>query len=118
MLQIRKWIDQAFLELAWSYVIDLEVLKNPFVDRRDGVASWKSLSITEIGPSIKIVSRAIELRNFGFREIDSLHVACAIEAKSDYFVTTDDAILKKANRVAEMNILDPVGLLKLVEEAL
>ncbi len=27
--------------------------------------------------------------------MDSLHIACAIKAKAEYFLTTDDGILKK-----------------------
>ena len=117
MIQIRKWLEEGELELVWSYVIDIEVVRNPFVARREGVISWKSLSSTEIGPSIKTVSRAIELRSLGFGEIDSLHIACAIESESDCFVTTDDAILKKTNSVPELHISDPVAFTKVIEES-
>ena len=30
------------------------------------------------------------------KNIDSVHIACAIKAKADYFLTTDDGVLKKA----------------------
>jgi hypothetical protein len=116
--KIRKWVEQGLLELAWSYVIDLEVFRNPFADRRQGAASWKIMSATEIGPSVKIVSNALELRYLGLREIDSLHIACAIESKSDYFVTTDDVILKRATVVSSLSIVDPVVLCTLVKELL
>lgn len=114
VIEIRKRVEQGQLELVWSYVIDLEVFRNPFVIRRQGIASWKNLSAIEIGPSIKIISSAIELRALGLREIDSLHVACAVESKSDYFVTTDDAILRKTTGVPLLSIVDPVVLCQLV----
>lgn len=30
----------------------------------------------------------------GVKDMDALHVACAILAESDYFITTDDRLLK------------------------
>lgn len=94
-------------------MIDVEIFRNPFALRRLGAESWKNLSIMDIGPSVKIVSNAIEFRNVGFREIDSLHIACAIASKSHYFITTDDAILKKSAFVEDISLANPVEFLEL-----
>lgn len=48
----------------------------------------------------------------GVKKLDSLHIACAISAKADYFITTDDGILKKATLVDEIRITDPIGFIK------
>ena len=48
----------------------------------------------------------------GIRKIDSLHIACAIFAKCEYFLTTDDKILKRAKLVADINVNDPIGFIK------
>jgi len=108
--RIRDQIEAGELELVWSYVIDLEVLRNPFADRRNGVEQWKFLSVTDIGPSVKIVSTTVDLRSLGLAEIDSLHLACAIETGSDYFVTTDDVRLKRAASAPFLRIVDPIIL--------
>ena len=85
ILDIRESIVRDEIELAWSYVIDIEIVRNPFPLRRQAAESWKDLSILEVGPSVEIVSEAIELRNKGLRDIDSLHVACAIASKIALF---------------------------------
>jgi len=46
---------------------------------------------------------------------DSLHIACAIYAKCDYFISTDDRILKyKDNKIM---IIDPIDFIKIWEGA-
>jgi len=52
------------------------------------------------------------LNEKGVKKLDSLHVACAIVAKVDYFLTTDDGILKKAMLANEIKITDPIGFIK------
>lgn len=112
VFEIRRRIESALIELAWSFVIDYETSRNPFAERQREAGSWKSLSIIEIGPSNKILAKAIGLRSFGLKEIDALHISCALEAKSSYFITTDDAILKKAKAVQGLNVVSPIDFLK------
>jgi hypothetical protein len=38
-------------------------------------------------------------------------LACAIETKSDYFITTDKGILNKKNQISEISILNPVDFI-------
>ena len=52
------------------------------------------------------------LNEKGVKKLDSLHVACAIVAKADYFLTTDNGILKKAMLVDDIKITDPIGFIK------
>ena len=44
--------------------------------------------------------------------MDSLHKACAVKAKAEYFITTDDGILKKSKLVKNVRIVDPIGFIK------
>ena len=44
---------------------------------------------------------------------DSLHLACAIEAECNYFITTDDRILNKS--VEKIVIIDPIDFVKMAE---
>ncbi len=115
-MNIRDRIIRDEISLVWSYVIDIEVFRNPFQLRRLGAESWKELSSTEIGPSIEIISDAVKFREIGFREIDSLHIACAIASNSHYFITTDDAILKKSSLVEEISLVNPVEFVEILGE--
>ena len=40
-----------------------------------------------------------ELETLGFKWFDALHLACAESGKADVFLTTDDRLLRRANRV-------------------
>ena len=41
-----------------------------------------------------------------------LPLACAIAAKCDYFVTTDDVILKKTVGFEDIRVIDPTGFIR------
>ncbi len=43
----------------------------------------------------KIISRASELENLGFKAMDALHISCA-ESAAEFMLTADDGILNKA----------------------
>ena len=45
-----------------------------------------------------ITTRAQELSGIGFTAYDALHIACAEEAAVDVFLTTDDRLIKLADR--------------------
>ncbi len=75
---------------------------------RDGEAallaafdSYFAEIITETIPLTRaVIDRATKLRaNFGFKTPDAIHLACAIVAKCDLFLTNDNQ-LKKQNEIA------------------
>lgn len=111
VLALQDLIRSGAIELVWSYIVDFEVSKNPFDERRRSADDWKSFSIAEIGPSERIVVTAKQLRELGLKEIDSLHVAAAVESEVDYFLTTDDGILGKIERFQNLLISNPVQFL-------
>lgn len=47
------------------------------------------------------VRRAMELQKAGFQLFDALHIACAESAKVDIFLSTDDRLLKLAQRFSK-----------------
>lgn len=42
----------------------------------------------------------------------AIHIACAVFAKVDYFLTTDDKVIKKADTLTGINITDPIDFIK------
>ena len=44
-------------------------------------------------------SRGKQLEALGFKEYDALHIACAETGKADVFLTTDDAVIRRAKRL-------------------
>jgi predicted nucleic acid-binding protein len=112
-IYIQKEILQKNFELAWSYIIDYEISFNPFLDRKNQILKWKNIAIVDIDESEKIIAKANEIMNKNIKPKDSLHLACAIEAKCNYFITTDGKILNKA--VEEIMVIDPIDFVRIFE---
>ena len=43
--------------------------------------------------------RGKQLETLGFKEYDALHIACAESGEADVFLTTDDAVIRRAKRL-------------------
>jgi predicted nucleic acid-binding protein len=43
---------------------------------------------------------------------DAVHLACAIFLECDYFLTTDDHLIKKATGLMEIRVADPVTFIR------
>lgn len=46
----------------------------------------------------------------------ALHIACAIEADCDYFITTDDKITSKKPLIDQVQVLNPIELIHRIKE--
>lgn len=115
-LYVQLMIKTGKIELVWSYMLDFENEANPFVERTNTIAKWRRLSIIDIVENETILSKAEEFSKNGLKAKDALHVACAIEAKCQFFLTTDDRIIKKMLNNSEIKVLNPTDYIKLTEE--
>lgn len=111
-LKIQENIRLGFYELVWSYILDYENEKNPFRERREQIGKWKKYAITNISAEDDIIYQAKSLNQHGLKKFDALHIACAITAGADYFLTTDKGILKKAKPIKNICIKDPVNFIR------
>lgn len=111
-LKIQEDIRSGKFQLVWSYLLDYENNKNPYSDRKVQISNWKKYAIEDIEENSKLIEKANFLNQLGLRKIDSLHIACAITAKCEYYMTTDDKILNKSSKIAGIKITDPIGFIK------
>jgi len=74
------------------------------------------MPITDVDESPRLLEIAERNVMNGTKAKDSLHIACAIISACDCFVTTDDVILKKSNRFAEVTIMSPIGFIKEMQQ--
>ena len=114
-LYIQEKIINREIELAWSYIIDYENHFNPFEERRTTIDKWKSRAIVDIEEATDIIDNARSIQNLGVKSKDALHVACAIEARCDYFFSTDDMLLKKLSGFDKIKALNPISFLNVLE---
>ncbi|MCI5122774.1 MAG: PIN domain-containing protein [Candidatus Electrothrix sp. AUS4] len=85
-------------EWVGSDVLIAELEDTPDIDKRRylmELAEWVHLHVelTE-----DVIARATELEQLGLKSFDAMHVACAESAQADVFLTTDDKLLKTAQR--------------------
>ncbi len=111
-LKIQEDIRSGLYRLIWSYILDYENSKNPFQERREQIVKWRAYAIEDIKENKKNVKVATMINQYGIKKLDSLHIACAIKAKADYFLTTDDGLLRKSTLVKGIKITDPIGFIK------
>ncbi len=114
-LYIQQKIKEEQLDLVWSYILDYENEQNPYKERKEAILKWKRHAIIDIEENEKIIEKAKELKEKGLREKDALHIACAIEAEAEYFVTTDDTIIKKIGRDKNIHIINPTDFIREIE---
>lgn len=111
-LRIQERVVAGEIELAWSYILDYENAANPFEERRAAVSSWKKRSVVDISETPALLEYSKTLAALGISSKDSLHVACAVEADCDYFVTTDDILLKKLASHTRIKAVDPTAFVR------
>jgi predicted nucleic acid-binding protein len=105
-LMIQSLIVEGKIDFVWSYVLEFENSKNPFLEKRNTILAFKPYAIETVHPNPAIESMANTLQNKGVKAYDSLHIACAIFSGCDYFLTVDKKVLNKSSD--EIKITDPV----------
>ena len=96
-LDIQERISKKEIELTWSYILDFENEANPFEQRRLAIRGWKNYALVDTDVTKEIVEKAEMFHQMGIKSKDSIHLACAISMRCEYFLTTDDELIKKAS---------------------
>ncbi|MGO9482321.1 MAG: type II toxin-antitoxin system VapC family toxin [Candidatus Kryptoniota bacterium] len=107
-LFIREAIWLGKYEIAWSYILDYENMENPFEEQREAIKFWKSIAVKDVNENNRVLVLAEEIKEFGVKTKDALHIACAIHAGCDYFLTTDDAIIRKTATFERIKAVNPI----------
>src|SRR5579875_1570941 len=103
-----------------SVVLEAEIARNPDAERRADAQALLEFAGQVVRVDDGIVARARKLQGAGFSEFDALHIACAESAQVDVFLTTDDRLLRRANRLnreVAVRVLNPVSFLQEVRNA-
>ncbi len=97
-LFIQQAIKEGKLILCWSYILDFENHQNPFLERKIQIQEWKNIALKDTEETTEILKIVKTFTALGFKPLDALHLACAVEMKSDYFITVDKGILKVSEK--------------------
>ena len=115
-LFIQQKVLEKKIELAWSYILDYENRVNPFIERKMSIAGWKKNAIIHVLESKAILRQAMDLEAMGIKAKDSLHIACAIEADCDDFLTTDDILINRLVGFDRLRVINPVSFASFWED--
>ena len=118
-LYIQRLIRNGSLSLAISYVSQYENWNSPYLKNKITIEKFfeNATTLVDVDKADVIEWKADEIINCGVKPKDALHLACAIEAACDYFITTDDGILKKY-RTGEIKVCSPIEFINIWEDFL
>jgi len=112
---IQRLILNKKLNLVWSYILEYENNANPDTEISAVIRKWKNVACICVIENDNIIKTAEEIHKFGVGIKDSIHLACAIESKAEFFLTTDKQILKKSNQFNSIKILNPLNFIQILE---
>ena len=113
-LHIQASVHDGEYSLCWSFMLDYENDKNPYEEKRRMIAPWKKIAVDYCPSSDAILSRGKEIMMLGIKHNDALHIACAVEQKCKYFITTDNALTNKT--VVDIIIINPIDFVREMED--
>ena len=111
---VQRQILKGDIELAWSFILDHESADNPYEDRKKAILLWKHRAVVDIEVEDEVLRRALVIVKRGIKSMDALHIACAIQAKCHYFLTTDKKLLNK--QIEGITLLNPMDYIRVEDE--
>jgi len=111
---IQALVKYDSVELHTSFMSLHEMYEIPFDNNREHILGfvneYSSLHISNARES-EVIPLAEEIMQTGIKRKDATHIACAIIAGSDCFITTDKRVLNyKTDKIKIMNPIDFVKL--------
>ena len=101
---MTRSILEGRLVLVNSFALQYENSKNPKIENMLKISDILEYSTDYISYDKWILERSIELEKYGLTGMDAVHIACAEKAKGDFFVTCDDDLVKKLERIDKIGI--------------
>ena len=109
-LFIQNEILKQSYELAWSFMMDYEILANPFFERQYAFMKWREIATIDVDPTERILIRGREIMQKNIKQKDAIHIACALKAECEYFLTTDRKVLNK--NIPDIKLINPIDFIR------
>ena len=108
-------VQHGTVTLLTSEALEFEISRTPDEQRRMEATAILTLARERLMLSDACEELAETFTRSGITAIDALHVALAAMAGADYFVTTDDKLLRRAKSLPNLAVT-PISLLGLISE--
>lgn len=114
-------IEKKKYELVWSFVLEYENSRNPFIERKLNIISISTLCNEVIQPNdnIKLIAKDIVMKS-NTKDKDALHLASAVYGGCKYFITCDDKFIKTVEKnrnhlketIKNIKLYNPIDFLR------
>lgn len=115
-LYIQELVKCNEIELVTSYILEYENGKNRLMQKRRTIEDFMNVNESYyVGDERDedIAKIAESIIQTGVKEKDAFHVACAIFSECDYFITTDDRLLKYQTN--QLSLVTPCEFIRRLE---
>lgn len=107
----KYYKDEFEIYTSDALVLEMNNIKDQ-IKRAKVLEVYNKLNLTNIKFSEKIKQRAIELRQYNIKDMDSLHIAYAENLNLDYFITTDRLLINASNRAnLKIKVINPINFI-------
>lgn len=113
ILGIIALCESGQIELVASDALVFETAQNPHpVRKRHGLEVLAKATLF-VPTDHRVEERTRAYHALGFKPLDALHLAAAVEAQADYFCTCDDRLLRRAKTVDTLRtkVVSPLELI-------
>ncbi|HHT9147332.1 MAG TPA: type II toxin-antitoxin system VapC family toxin [Candidatus Wunengus sp. YC61] len=115
-LFVQEKIHNGSISLVWSFILDFENNANPYDNQKELIAEWKQISCENVTAEMAVLERARDVATiYRVKPKDAIHIASAIFAHCDYFLTTDRQLLKKVSSLKEIRTINPIDFIQILE---
>ena len=104
-IMLFAMISDGRVDLINSFALEYENRKNPNIENMLKISDCLGYSSDYITCETGILDRSMELEKYGLMGMDAMHIACAEKANADFFVTCDDNLIKKLERIDNVGII-------------
>ena len=107
-LRVQALMRDGTIEYVWSKVLDYELGQSPYIDQINEIFPWAEWASEYIDMDYSIIQHGKDIMQYKVKRMDALHIASALAADCDWFLTTDKGILRRLNGLDGMRIANPV----------
>ena len=106
--------EENTVRLAWSFMHEDETTLCPFPERKYEVLRLANLCQVRVGPEEEIHNLALSFQRQGTLSAkDAIHLACASYIDADFFLTCDDRLIRRAERLRlKITVMNPVDYIR------
>ncbi|MCS4541144.1 MAG: PIN domain-containing protein [Euryarchaeota archaeon] len=116
-LKILRKVYEGKFSIVGSIFLDIEVERIEGGKKRESAKKSMDKAISEKIELVtqEILSRKREICKVGLKDMDAYHIASAVEGGAIYFISVDDEILNKRDKITEIKIRSTEEFLKEIE---